>query len=267
MKFGIDISRWQGDYNLKQAKAEGVQFVIIKAGGGDAGLYKDSQFENNYKKAKDLGLEVGCYWFSKAMNTAEAQKEAEYFYNIIKGKQFELPIFFDIENKSQLSIGKRALTDVIHTMCQYFEDKKYYVGIYSSASFFNSYMYDSELMRYDHWVASWGSVKPTHAAMGVWQFGGETNKLRSNKVAGQTTDQDYLYKDYSVIKNNGFNGFGKSGATPVQPKPQTRTVVDLAVDVLNGVYGTGEARKKALGDRYAEVQDLVNKYLEIKGRV
>lgn len=42
-RFGIDVSHWQGDFDFAKAKEnEGVEFVIIKAGGGDAGLYKDS---------------------------------------------------------------------------------------------------------------------------------------------------------------------------------------------------------------------------------
>ena len=45
-KFGIDVSHWQGDFNFARAKSnEGVEFAILKAGGGDAGLYKDSKFE------------------------------------------------------------------------------------------------------------------------------------------------------------------------------------------------------------------------------
>ena len=44
-KFGIDVSHWQGDFNFARAKSnEGVEFAIIKAGGGDAGLYKYSKF-------------------------------------------------------------------------------------------------------------------------------------------------------------------------------------------------------------------------------
>ena len=76
-KFGIDISRWQGDFDLEKAvKNEGVEFVIIKGGGGDDGLYVDRQFVSNYNKAKKLGIPVGCYWFSKALTLAEADKEA-----------------------------------------------------------------------------------------------------------------------------------------------------------------------------------------------
>ena len=37
-RFGIDISRWQNNFDFVKAKEIGVEFVIIKAGGGDAGL-------------------------------------------------------------------------------------------------------------------------------------------------------------------------------------------------------------------------------------
>ena len=46
--FGIDTSRWQGDFDFKSAKDnEGVDFAIIKAGGADDGLYEDREFENS----------------------------------------------------------------------------------------------------------------------------------------------------------------------------------------------------------------------------
>ena len=37
----------------------------IKAGGADAGLYKDSQFEANYKKCEECGLPKGAYFYGK----------------------------------------------------------------------------------------------------------------------------------------------------------------------------------------------------------
>lgn len=267
---GIDISRWQGNFNLAQAQQEGVKFVIIKAAGGDAGLYTDSQFVNNYNKAKALGMPCGCYFYSKAMNVDEARKEAEYFYNVIKDKQFELPVYFDIEEKSQRALGKRALTDIIKTQCNFMEEHGYYVGIYSSASFFQTDMYDDELKRYDHWIAAWSSNKPTGwtpEVFGIWQFGGSTNKLRSTQICGQTVDQDYIYKDYSVIKNNGLNGFGKKKEEPKVEEPQISTdgdAVDLAIRVCMGEFGNGEDRVKKLGNRYKEVQDIVNAYFKMK---
>ena len=39
-RFGIDVSHWQGDFNFANAKNnEGVEFAIIKAGGGDRNFF------------------------------------------------------------------------------------------------------------------------------------------------------------------------------------------------------------------------------------
>lgn len=38
----------------------------------------------------------------------------------------------------------------------------------------------------------------------------------------------------------------------------TNTTLELALMVMLGVFGTGDARKKALGKRYDKVQKLVN---------
>ncbi len=60
---GIDVSKWQGDINWLKVKASGVEFVIIKAGGSDAGFYEDPKFAENYAGAYAAGLPIGVYYF------------------------------------------------------------------------------------------------------------------------------------------------------------------------------------------------------------
>ncbi len=225
-QFGIDISRWQGDFDFTKAVAEGVKFVVIKGGGGDDGLYVDSRFKENYDKAKKLGLPVGCYWYSHALTEEEARREAAFFYdNVLKGRQFELPVFMDVENKTQLALGKRKLTDVVKAWCDALEERDMLPGIYSSKSYFDAYLYDSELTDRPHWVAAWArscSYTP-QSCFGLWQFGGETNLIRSNKVAGVVCDQDYLLIDYPAqVRKEGKNGFPKPEASA--PKTDVCTV-------------------------------------------
>ena len=264
-KFGIDISVWQGDFNMLQAKREGVEFVIIKGGGGDSSLYVDSRFKQNYDNAKRLGLPVGCYWFSKALTVDQARMEAEYFYqNVLRGRQFELPIYMDVENKTQLAVGQRMLTDIVKEWLDYLEKKGYFVGIYSSLYYVNRKFYDSELQDYTHWIAQW-STKLNYAHQdicGMWQFGGETNLIRSNKIAGVVCDQDYMLQDLpSIIKNGGYNGFPKPSNPPAEDPLAGKTDEELAHEVIAGKYGNGADRVKALGSRYEAVQDLVNKIM------
>src|SRR5690606_35012422 len=43
-----------------------------------------------------------------------------------------------------------------------------------------------------------------------------------------------------------------------KPKPKSKTTDQLAREVIDGLHGSGEARKKSLGGRYNEVQSRVN---------
>ena len=230
-KFGIDISRWQGDFNLKAAKAEGVEFVIIKGGGGDAGLYVDSRFKSNYEKAQTLGMPAGVSWFSHALTVEDAKKEADYFYtNVLKGRRFELPIYMDVEHNDQLSLGKDKLTDIVKAWCNRLQAKGFWVGIYSTPFAFATYMHDDKLQGYAHWIAQWYTectYKGKAGVLGMWQFGGETNLIRSNQIAGQTVDQNYMLIDYpALIKAKGCNGYVQT-TTDTKPtvvsKPTTHT--------------------------------------------
>ena len=219
-KLGIDVSRWQGNFDFSKAKSEGVTFAVLKGGGGDDGLYVDSKFAENYKNAKAVGLDVGCYWFSKALTTSEAKNEAEYFYNnILKGRKFELPIYIDVEHKAQLALGKTALTNIVKAWCTELENKGCFVGIYSSLSYFKTYMEDENLQCYAHWVAQWSKActYTPKSCLGMWQFGGETNLIRSNKIAGVVCDQNYLLTDYkSIITQNGLNGYSNNKVNIVE---------------------------------------------------
>lgn len=208
--FGIDISRYQKGMNLANAKAEGVQFAIIKAGGGDAGLYKDSQFETHYQNAIQNGLHAGAYFFGAAKTVEAAKSEADMFISLLKGKKFDMPVYYDVEG-AMLKVNKNLLTDIVFEFCNTVEKAGYYTGIYASESSFNSNMIDSKLTHFCHWVARWSTTSPnlkSKMTVGVWQFGGETNLIRSNIIDGRICDQDYCYVDYPTrIKSLGLNGY------------------------------------------------------------
>ena len=105
----VDLSEYQRGISFPRLKSEGVQGVILR--GGD-GSYCDKCFETFYAQAKANGLPVGAYWFSRAKTVADAEAEAERFYDrCLAGKTFELPVYLDCEADSQLRIGKRALTE------------------------------------------------------------------------------------------------------------------------------------------------------------
>ena len=204
-RFGIDISKWQNGFDFDKAKAEGVEFIILRGAYSNS---KDSCFEDFYKSCKDRGIPVGVYHYSMAKSVMDAKKEAELMIGILNGKQFEYPIYLDVEDKTQAKLGKSVLTSIIKTYCDTLEDAGYYAGIYSTYSYLNSYTNIADLCKYDKWIAQWHTKCSCPIDYGMWQFGGETNKIRSNKIAGVTCDQDYAYFDYpSIMRKSGLNGF------------------------------------------------------------
>lgn len=70
----IDVSQWQGDINWGAVPYE---IVIMKASGGDAGLYMDSRCFRNYDQAKHVnGKAVGLYHFAGG---GDPTAEADFF--------------------------------------------------------------------------------------------------------------------------------------------------------------------------------------------
>ena len=192
--------------------------------------------------------------------------------NCLRGKSFEYPIYLDVEEdaggRHYLSgAGKAAVTAGIKGFCETLESKGFYVGVYANSDWFNRLIDASIPNRFDCWLANWSAHNPGSPAHGMWQFGGETNKVRSNKVAGMVIDQDYAYKDYpNIMKSGKLNGFGGNTPTPApQPQPTpTKSINELAREVIAGKWGNGDDRKnrlQAAGYNYSEVQAKVNEIL------
>ena len=275
-KFGVDLSKHNAGVNFDVLKNEGVEFAILRAGytgyGNGVSKAKDEQFENFYNQCKSKGIGVGAYWFSCANTHQKGVDEANWMYeNCLKGKQFDYPIYIDVEDdtggkKWLRNAGKEAITDGIIGFCETLEKLGYYVGIYANQDWFNNWINQDRVKAYDKWLAAWLKNRPkNYLSERMWQFGGETNKIRSNKIDGQSVDQDYCYYDYpAVIKKAGLNGYGK--AVP-SPAPSKKTNEELAFEVLDGKWGNGDERKKRLeeaGYNYQAVQNIVNQKLGIK---
>ena len=265
--FGIDVSKWNGDFDFSKAKSEGVKFAILR---GAYACEKDVRFESYYKACKGLDLAVGVYHYSMAKNVAEARAEANFLIqNVLKGKQFEYPIYMDVEDKVQKALGKDKLTEIVTAYCDTLEKAGYYVGIYSSGSFFGTYMHESKLERFDKWVAHWSKQCSYKGNYGMWQFGGETNVIRSNKVTGVVCDQNYAFVDYpKIIKDKGLNGYGKTAVKP-SVKPD-KSLAEIANEVIAGKFGNGSERRQKLtaaGYNYDAVQAEVNRILNVENSV
>ena len=215
---GIDVSAWQGKIDFQKVKQSGIDFVIIRAGYGKVASQKDPYFETNYKNAKAAGLQVGAYWYSYASSIAEAKEEAAVCLSILKGKQFEYPIYFDLEEPKQFAQGKSFCSQLVYTFCNALEKAGYFAGFYISRSPLQTHISAEVAKRYALWVAEYGPKCNYSGTYGIWQYSS------SGKVPGISgnTDMDTSYVDYpSIIKSGGYNGFKKSSATTTTVKPAT----------------------------------------------
>lgn len=219
MKNGIDVSFHQGDIDWKNVKTD---FAIIQAGFGREISQKDSQFENNYNGCKARNIPCGAYWYNYAKTPEDAEKEAAACLEIIKGKKFEYPIYYDVEEQTVLNLGKARVSAIIRAFLKKVESAGYFVGLYMAASHLNSYVEDDIKKRYAVWVAHINTNKPSYSGTyGIWQYSWEG---RINGISGDV-DTDYAYVDYpAIIKNAGLNGFKKAeNPAPVQEKPAPQT--------------------------------------------
>ena len=202
IKHGIDISEHQGKIDWAKVKTD---FAIIRAGYGREIFQKDKCFEDNYKGCRAGNIPCGAYWYSYATTVEEAKKEAETCLKVIKGRTFEYPIFFDIEEPRQLALGKEKCTEIAKAFLETVEKAGYWVGIYSSKSHLENYLTEDIRSRYAVWVAHYGVEKTSYTGQfGIWQKS-STGKI--NGISGNV-DLNECYIDYPAeIRKAELNGF------------------------------------------------------------
>ena len=228
-KHGIDVSYAQGKIDWDKVKTSGaVDFAILRAGYGKEYSQIDDQFERNYNECKRLGIPCGAYWYSYATTAAEAEQEAEVCLSVLKGKQFEYPVAFDIEEARSLPQADALCT----AFCTALENAGYYVAIYTFKSALESNFSAAVKNRYDIFLSHIGVQQTDYAGdYGLWQYSW-TGCIPG--ISGDV-DLDYAYKDYpTMIQNAGLNGFTKT-TQPTEPEPEPTPEPDTEESTLQQI--------------------------------
>ena len=214
---GIDISYAQSNVDWAKVKAAGVEFAMVRSGYGRELSQKDGMFESHYAGAKSVGIPVGTYWYSYAKDVDGAKKEAAACLETIKGKSFEYPVAFDIEDASQRDLGQKTITDIAVAFLEEIEKAGYYAVLYSSLDWLRNRLDYDRIKRFDLWLAQWRSAGATYEnPIGLWQY---TSSGSVDGIAGRV-DRDIAYRDYAaIIREAGLNGLG--GGAPVLPQEPT----------------------------------------------
>lgn len=196
VKKGIDISVWNGQIDWVKVKSQ-IDFAILRAGYGREISQKDKRFEENYKKCKENGIPCGAYWYNYATTVADAKLEAQACLEALKGKNFDYPIWYDIEENATLTKGAVTVSAIAKVFLDTVADAGYKVGIYSFKSAFDSYFTNQIKNHYDVWVANVGSngealSSTSYQGHKMWQY---SWKGAIDGINGDV-DLDYCYEDY-----------------------------------------------------------------------
>jgi lysozyme len=255
---GIDVADHQGVINWDAVKADGIQFAMLRMGyGSDITSQDDKQFERNVAECERVGIHWGAYLYSYALSVVDAKSEKDHILRLLKGKKPSLKIGFDMEDadgyKAKHGMPSNAtLVDICYEVLSGVEAAGYPVTLYASLSWLNGQLNSPKLDRFDKWVAQWNTSCTYDKPFGMWQY---TSDGTVNGITGRV-DMDYAYYD-----------FGLSDPQPLvsQPAPApTKSIDELAHEVIAGQLGTGEERKAKLGSQYDAVQARVNELLGVK---
>ena len=209
--FVVDLSTWQDPNKMNfDLIAEQISGAILRIGTSNResgiGYLKDNNFERFYSEFTSRNIPVGAYWYSIATSREQGIGEANEVLKHIRGKKFELPIYWDTENqKFQAPATAEKLTDAALGFLSTLKNNGYYAGIYGSTWWLENKLLMNRLSAYQVWVARWNAQTPEYSGdYGMWQF------TSRGSLAGYNGDLDLsiIFKDYpQIIKNGGYNGY------------------------------------------------------------
>jgi Lyzozyme M1 (1,4-beta-N-acetylmuramidase) len=176
---GVDVSEHQMGIDWKLVADSGVDFACIRLGRRgytEGGLFEDPWFQKNIRGAAENGLKTGVYFFSQAINVAEAIEEAQFVLDRISGYKIEAPVVYDWEKvpdegarTAELSMQTR--TDCAVAFCEIVRRAGYTPCVYFNRDL-GYYGYDlSRLTDYMFWFSLPESPFPNfYYACDIWQY-------------------------------------------------------------------------------------------------
>ena len=253
-KRGIDISAHQGDIDLSKLKGQ-IDFVIIRVGYGTKGTI-DTKFTRNANLCRELGIPVGFYWYSYALDVEGAKKEAQAMINAINPYKdiVKFGVWFDMEDadgykKKNGMPSNQTLRQMCAAFCEAVENAGFYSGIYASESWFNNQLKGSEVTPYDKWVAQWPTSGGKQTALNtsadkrsdvhLWQF---TSQGRFSGYSGNL-DTNYAYLDN--FPNPGGSSEIVTPAPDPTPAPAQKFNIGDRVVINGSLYTSSNATSPA----------------------
>lgn len=170
-KLGIDVSKWQGDIDFNAVKNAGCDFVIMRIGTYYDEHAMDKFYQNNIKKAKEAGLEIGVYLYTTANTEAEIKENAKWIADTLGGQKLDFPVVFDWEsfgNFQQYEMSIHDLNSYFELFNSEMENYGYSAMLYSSKNFLNNFWYVKN--DYPVWLAHYTNQTDYNGVYDMWQM-------------------------------------------------------------------------------------------------
>ena len=175
--FGIDVSKWNGNINWQQVAASGVDFAIIRCGyrgyGSEGKIVQDPYFEQNIKGALKNGIKVGIYFYSTAINEAEALEEAKTVVEMIKNYKITYPVAYDFENYYEgrcAYLNKTIMTNNALAFLNYVKSKGYTPMMYASKDAYQTKWETARFSGMKNWLAHYTDKTDYTGKYNMWQY-------------------------------------------------------------------------------------------------
>lgn len=177
---GIDVSYHNGDIDWAKVKAAGISFALLRCGyGNDERNQDDIKFVQNVKGCEDNGIQYGVYLYSYAVGNDKektledmARSEAEHVLRMIEeaGAKPTMPIYYDIEDKSQVEMTTKQYGDMAEIFCNIVKNAGYNVGVYSNYYWWTNRLTDSRFDNWGKWVARYNNTSEYNKEYDIWQY-------------------------------------------------------------------------------------------------
>lgn len=181
---GINVNENQGEIDWAQVAASDVDYALIRVGYREYSrgrVMLDQNFEQNMKGAASVNLPVGVYFFSRAITDAEAEEEAAFVLEQIRGYNIDYPISFNWQylykddgtvDESARNTGCNGdqITGFIESFCKKIKTAGFTPAYYCDKEMGYRKLDLERLSSYEMWYAENRPVPSFYYDFGIWQY-------------------------------------------------------------------------------------------------
>lgn len=229
LSWGIDVSEHQEIIDWQQVASAGVDFAMVRVGyrrSVSGEMVEDRCARYNLQEASALGIPVGAYFFSTAINEEEAREEARWVLDLLAGYPITYPVVYNCEGFQNESSRQHNLTiEERSGLARIFLDQveqEGYTGMFYAArsELAGNFLWDTEGLEREYriWVAQY--VDPENVEVDRPDYDGAY-------VMWQYTDKGTIPGIRTVVDlNRAYIGYSRLGqpkgqpAAPVDPNPE-----------------------------------------------